>query len=265
MQDPQLALLPTSAPALVPPIRPGFRLDPPRPAVAPGLGLAGAIVVASFLAGLPLLSLCVLGVGGVAAVVRGTLTRLRGPSVEQVALDTIASREAREAYQSTLLAFADVQRALAASARLRSSMAPVLERSRAAVVMCGRMAQLASPLQRYLDVHDPAVIRAELERLRARAEAASDDLAASAWSHATAARARQLAVHEQMTALRDRIVARLELVRAALESFTAMIVRLAVVDEEQLILAGESMAEHLNGVDDELAALESALATDFEL
>ena len=63
---------------------------------------------------------------------------------------------------------------------------------------------------------------------------------------------------------RDRIVARLELVRAALESFTAMIVRLAVVDEEQLMLAGESMSSHLDGIDEELAAIESALATDFQ-
>lgn len=257
-----MALIPITPPAGVHPIRAEIQPDLPRWSLGPGLGVTGALVAASFLAGQPLLSMCLLGVGGVVAVVRGSLTRLRDPAPVQVALDTIASGEAREAYRCALAAFDDVRRAAAGSARLRSCVAPALLRSRAAIEQCGRMAQLTNPLQRYLDLHDPAAIRAELDRLRIRAEAASDEQAASAWSHATAARARQLAIYEQMLAMRDRIVARLELVRAALESFTATIVRLAVLGEEQLMLAGESMVEHLDGVDDELAALEAALATD---
>lgn len=265
MQEPRLALVSTASLLGSRSISPRIQLDPPRSAVGPSLGVAGALVVASFLAGLPMLSMGLLAVGGVAAVVRGSLTRRRGPAVARVALDSIASREAREAYRRALSAFTDVQRAAAASARLRSSVAPALERGRAVIGLCGRMAQLANPLQHYLDLNDPMVIRAELDRLRARAEAASDDQAASAWSHATAARARQLAMYEQMCGMRDRVVARLELARAALEALAATIVRLTVLGEEQLVLSDASVIEHLDGVDAEIAALEAALAADFEV
>jgi hypothetical protein len=257
VQDP-LALV--AAAGRAPPAE--LRTARPHPLAGPGLGLAGVIAIGALLAGLPLLSMCVLATGGIAAAVMGSLSRLCSTGAEAVLPDEIASHEAREVYRSVLLAFADLGRALDASTRLRSSATPVLERSRAAVQLCGRMARLADPLQRHLDAHDPAVLHAELDRLRARAEAASDDRAALAFGHAAAARARQLAVHEQMRAMRDRILGRLELVRAALASYTAMIVRLQVVEEEQLLLAGESVAEHLGGVDEELEVLEAALATD---
>jgi hypothetical protein len=254
VQDPRYALVPLPA---------SLDVDGRAvPRVHPAFTIAGAVAIGSFLLGLPLLSICVLATGGVVAVVAGSAIRTRTGGPRPIAPDEIASHEAREAYRNVLAASLEVERAIAASPQLRSSVAPVLERSRAAMLLCGRTALLANPLQEYLDSHDPARLRIELERLRARAEAATDDQAAAAWSHATSARVRQLATYEQMRAMRDRIVARLELVRAALEAFAAMIVRLQVSGEEQLLIAGESVIEHLDGVDQELAAFASALAAD---
>jgi hypothetical protein len=261
VSDPRYALVPVPAHSHDAELR-LVQAHVPPPRAHHTFLLAGVLAIGAFLVGLPLLSLCVLATGSVAAVVTSSASRLRGAGPGTVAPELITSREARAAYQGVLLAFDEIDRALASSGQLRSSVAPVLARGRAAVLLCGRTALLVNPLQHYLDTHDPLRLRAELERLRARAEAASDDQAASAWSHATAARVRQLATYDEMHAMRDRIISRLELGRAALEAFAATIVRLQVVDQEQLLLAGESMTEHLDGVDDELAALESALATD---
>jgi hypothetical protein len=41
-----------------------------------------------------------------------------------------------------------------------------------------------------------------------------------------------------------------------------MIVQLQVAGEEELALAGESVVDHLAGIDDELGALEVALGSD---
>jgi hypothetical protein len=130
------------------------------------------------------------------------------------------------------------------------------------VTTCGRLARLAEPLQRYLDGHDPVHLQWELDRLRARTEAARDDATIVALTRAAAARESQLATRDQIAGQRDRTLARLELVRASLESFTAMIVKLNGTGEEQLLLAGESMADHLDEIGGELDALESVLETD---
>ncbi len=49
---------------------------------------------------------------------------------------------------------------------------------------------------------------------------------------------------------------------AALETFAAMIVKLHVLDDEQVAVAAESVTEHLDGIGGDLAVLESALAVD---
>lgn len=254
MQDRRLALVPLIAPASTAPVR----VEPAR--LHPAVGLAGALAIGSFLIGLPVLSACAIVAGGVAVA---TINAVRSRAPERVVLpEEIATLELRDAYRKVLHALADVQRGLAASPRLRSSMAPVLERSRAAVSLCGRLALLAGPVQRYLDLQDPQRIRSEAARLRERAEAADDEAAAAAWGHARAARERQLATYDRLRASRERILARLELTAAALDSFSAMIVRLQLESEEHFLLAGESVAEHLDGIGGELSALESALAAD---
>jgi hypothetical protein len=250
---------------------------PPNPGVArardrdertprwllPGAAGAGALSIVLFLAGLPLLSMCLMAVtciAGIALPLPFMLRRLHGDDI--VAPEQIASPEARTIYRSILGAFDEVDRAFARAPRLQSSAAPVLERCRAAVAMCGRIAYLANPVQRYLELHDPQYARAELARLRARTEATTDASTSAALGHATAARARQVAAHDEMLAMRDRVNARLELVRAALESFAAMVVKLEFAEDEQIAQAGGSVVEQLAGINDELAVIESALAVD---
>jgi hypothetical protein len=144
----------------------------------------------------------------------------------------------------------------------------VLTRCDAAVRQCGRLATLGNPLQRYLEVHDRAQTCADLERLRRQCAAAGDPPTGDALGRAASARARQLETHDQIVALRDRLQARLELVRAALESFAATLVRLRVAGEEQRILSGDAVTDHLDGVGDELDKLEidleAELASDLE-
>jgi len=121
---------------------------------------------------------------------------------------------------------------------------------------------LSNPLQRYIDAHDRKHTRADLDRLRERSEATTDESTVEALGRAAAARTRQLETHDQIVKMRERIQARLELVRAALESFSATIVKLRVAGEEQMILSGDSVMDHLEGVDDELELLEAELAID---
>jgi hypothetical protein len=227
---------------------------------------ASLIAMGLFAAGLPVVSVCMLALSGMSSLVIGSaitagLAREQGRS-RRIAPEEIASEEVRATYRAILHGLTDVERALAEVPRLSGMMSSVLERCCSAVELSGRIALLANPLQRYLDRHNAAFIRAELDRLRSRAEATMDQAAIAGFRQAAAARERQLAVVEQIVAKRDQVCARLELVRAALDTFAATIVKLHTLDEEQVVLAGASVAEHLDGIGDDLAVLESALELD---
>ena len=258
MHDPPLALVPMPTTAVVTSVR--------QPLALYGLGVACLSSIALFAAAMPMVSIGIMAVCAISCFLAGSsaacLDRPGRPGKRPIDPEAIVSLELRDAYRMTLFALAELDRTIAEAPRMRTAIAPSLERCRAAVVTCGRMAQLANPLQRYLENHDPAYIRWELERLRARTEAAGDDTTVAALSRAAAARGRQLATYDQLAGQRDRLCARLELVRAALESFTAIIVKLHSTDEEQLALAGESVVAHLDEIGDELAVLESVLEAD---
>jgi hypothetical protein len=233
-----------------------------------GLGITALFALGFFAAGLPVISVCMLVVSGVWSFVLGSALgtaneRCETPRHHKVAPEEIASIEVRAIYRAILFGLAEIESALAAAPRLGTSMASVIQRCRQAVELTGRIALLANPIQRYLDTHDASLIRSALERLRARTETANDDGAVGAWSHAVAARVRQLATLDQLAAKREQICARLELVHAAFESFAAAIVRIHVLDEEQIVLAGESVTDQLEEIGDDLHVLESAL--DLEL
>jgi DNA-directed RNA polymerase subunit K/omega len=251
VQDPQLALVHLPAAVAV------------RPREARSLavfGIAGLFAIGVFLAGLPLVSMGVIAaIAGSGLVLGSRAVRSRGAANEPLRPETIVSIDIRETYRAILIAFGDLERTIAEAPRLRSPMRPVLERCAAAVRLCGEMARSSNPLQRYLDAHDPAIIGAELDRLRTRAEAATDERAVTSLGHAAAARARQLATRDEIAVARDRIHARLELVGAALESFAAMVVKLEVVDDDQFACAGETVADHLDGAGEDLEVVESAL------
>ena len=262
MYDPQLALVPMSTNAI-------YATSPIQSSslTSCSLGVAGVLSIALFLVGLPLVAMGIIAIAGMSTLVAETTgaarrERLAGHAELTIPPEGIVPLEVRDSYRATLHAYADLQHVLSEAPQLQSSAQPMLDRCHAAVELCGRMAVFANPLHRYLETHDPAQARAELDRLRARIETTTDAQAIGALGNATAARMRQLAVHDQITALRDRIHARLELVRATLESFSASVVKLHVEGEEQMILAGESVMDHLDGVRDELEVLESALAMD---
>jgi hypothetical protein len=201
--------------------------------------------------------MCVLAASALSSFVVGpALVAATCDRPRRVNPEAIASSEVRAAYRSILLRLAEVEIALAEAPRLKNVMATAIERARAAVALSGQIALLANPLHRYLDNHSESLVRSELGRLGERSEAATDEAAVTAWSQASAARARQLSIHGQIAAQQDRIHARLELVNAGLEAFSATIARLHALDEEQVMLASESVTDRLDGLGEELAALE---------
>lgn len=236
-------------------------------AVMCGFAFTSMLSVVLFLAGMPLISMAVLAVTGVSTIVLESALsarrrRLGGDAGELEAPDAILAVEARETYRAILAAYGDIRRVLGEAASLQGARAGVLKRCDAAVQQCGRLAMLSNPLQRYLDAHDRTRTRSDLDRLRQRSEAASDAPTGDALGRAAGARARQLETHDQIVGMRDRIQARLELARAALESFSATVVKLRVAGDEHAILSGDSVMDHLDGVGDELEVLETELALD---
>jgi hypothetical protein len=259
MQEARLALVPMSTTALAA----GARPDARQPLALYALGVACLASIALFAASMPVVSIGIMTLAAISSFLVGsTAVDPDRPATRPVDPESIASLDLRDTYRTTLFALEELDRTVADAPRMRSSVAPALERCRAAVTSCGHMAQLANPLQRYLESHDPAHIRWELDRLRARSEAARDISVAAALTRATSARRTQLATYDQIAAQRDRIHARLELVRAALESFTAMIVKLHGTDQEQRALSDESVIAHLDEISDDLAVLESVLEAD---
>jgi hypothetical protein len=234
--------------------------------VMAALGLAGTLSVAMLLAGMPLIAM-----GIVAAVSTMFAIRSKAASAARAlrsaalpAPEAVLALDLRDAYRAILALYDEIERAIAIARRLRSAIDPILERCMAAVELCGRLALLANPLQQHLDAHDPRVVRTELERLRERCEAMTDEEAANVLRGAIAARTRELGNLDEMAVMRDRIHARLEICRAAFSAFAATIVKLHVADEEQVATGTGSLSEHLERVTDKLEILEAVLAVEPE-
>jgi DNA-directed RNA polymerase subunit K/omega len=246
---------------------PPARIDPtPSAAVMCGFGLTSVLSIALFLAGMPLLSMCILAISGMSTIVLESALTARQRRDEDVAAarapEVIVGVETRDTYRAILAAHGEIRRSFAEAARLHASLSAMLSRCDAVVKQASRLAMLTNPLQRYLDTHDRARTEAELARVQSRSEASPDAEAVDALVRAAAARARQLETHDQIAGMRDRIQARLELVRAALESFSATVIKLRIAGEEQMIVSGESAIEQLDDVGDELELLETELAID---
>jgi hypothetical protein len=234
--------------------------------VMAALGLTATLSVAMLLAGMPLIAM-----GIIAAVSTVFAVRSKAASAARAlrtaalpAPEEVAALELREVYRGVLAVYEEIEHGIASARRLRSAIDPILERCMASVELCGRLVTLANPLQHHLDVHDPRVLRTEIERLQARCDATTDEEAAKVLRGAIAARTRELANLDQMTMMRDRIHARLETCRAAFAAFAATIVKLHVTDEEQQAMASGSLNDHLDGVTDKLEILESVLGVEPE-
>ena len=253
MNDP-LALVPISTGS--PPSILRFGARP----VLPGFFVGGLLAMALFLGGAPLLSMCVLTASALSSFLVGSVlgSAQDGPTVTTYP-EEIASSELRATYRSILIELAEIERTVEEAPRIAKLMATAIGRARDAVELAGQIALLANPLQRYLDRHAHSFVRSELQRLRERTEAASDETAVAAWNRAVTARTQQLAIHDQIIAQLDRICARLELVRAGLETLSATMARLRSADEEQVVLADASVTDQLDEMREDLAACESAL------
>lgn len=268
MSDP-LALVPLSPSSIGSP-SPGtapvrFAAPPTVRARTALCGLGGAVLLAMALltAGLPALSMCVLAVAGVSSFVFGSIEPAPGAGARRVLPEELLSIEVRTPYHAVLRGLAaieaEIEHVRGDAPRRSTALMPVLERCRAAVQLSGRIALMANPIQRYLEAHDACATRAQLELLRARAGATRDDAAVSALHRAADTLARQLAIVDEIVARRDRITAQLELVHAALDGFAAMIVKLHALEDEQVVLAHEPLADQLAAIDDDLDVLAEAL------
>src|SRR5262249_38031032 len=120
------------------------------PIVLSGLGLAGLAAIALFPVLLPLLSIGLVAISGVSAFILSMSGPHlgAGPAARPTAPEALAAPAAREPCRTVLFALAELERTLAAVPDPQRSMAPVLERCRAAAVACGQLALLADPLQR---------------------------------------------------------------------------------------------------------------------
>jgi len=241
----------------------------PRRLAVLGLTLAAALV--TLIAGVPVVpaGLVAVGAGHYALAVGVAARRARAaeqarwphtaPLDPEVAPGDVTVSEVRTAYQSVLRVHEEIRAALTDAERMQASLRALFERCSAVAQMCGRLARLANPLQRYLDQHDSEHIEYEVRRLSEGAQLAADPDAARAYRHASAARAHQLESFEHIQNLRDRILARIEMAVASLESVAALVVKLSALDLEQVELAGTSVVERLQDLGDELAVLESAV------
>jgi len=242
-----------------------------RPRTLRGLGLATLVAITAVLAGIPWLSVGVIGAGTIHYVVAAARETRRG-LVAQRALgpfgaaldldvepDEIASLDLRATYLGILQRHEDLRLHLIDAPRMQQYLRDTFERCGATVHVAGRLARLANPLDGYLQEHSAERVTRDLDELAARVATAGDPAAVAAYRRAAAARGRQLGTLLEIKALRDRIRARLELVSASLDSIVAAVVKLQVLDLAQIELVGESMADELSALGEELAILEAMM------
>lgn len=184
--------------------------------------------------------------------------------VPEVAPDDVTAPELRAAYIQVLIAHEELRRHLATAAAMQDYLRGAFERCGAVVQVSGRLARLGNALYRYDATHDSGRIRQDELGALQRAAAVADPQASRIYREAAAARRRQLETGEHLHDLRDRIGARLDLVRATLESVLALSIKLETVDREQAMLAGESVSSQLARVGDEVAILESTMEEGLE-
>ena len=225
-----------------------------------GGGLVAVIAVVFFMSLLPLSS--ILWLTGVGASFAGLAVVSRARSSAMVVPEDILDPVLRETYRAIHAARGELERTLAGAPGLASAAPSLNARCADAVQSCARIVPIANRLHAYLSSHEEWQIAREAAQLRLKAASIRDESIVRDLGNAAAAYDRQLAVCEELARTRERIQARLELVLASLRSFTATVVKQQVAEEEQVALAGESLSEHVDGVRQELAVLESALELD---
>lgn len=224
-------------------------------------GFCGAAVFSFFLTAVPLaMMLWLVGAGACCAVLAAIPWPNRDPS--QILTDEIADPVLRGTYSAILAARRELELALANAPGLTGVARSVSGRCDDAVRICARAAPVANRLHAYLSFHDTWEIAREAAELRARATSTRDAMTARNLTLAAEACEQQIAMCDDLIRTRDRIQSRLDHVLASLRAFGAAIVKQQTAEDEQVALAGESIAEHVDGVRQELGELESALQLD---
>jgi hypothetical protein len=228
-----------------------------RSRAALALGMFGFAAIPLVLAMLPLLTLLWLVGAGASCALLASIPWPRGD--EAVLPEDIADPGLRSTYRAILAARSELELALANAPGFVKAASSLARRCNDAVCMCGRIATVANRLHAFLSAHDASEIARETAQLRARATSTHDEATARSLEQAAAACEQQLAACEELTRARERIQSRLDHVLASLRALTAVVVKQQTAEDEQLALADDSSAEHVDSVRQELGVLESAL------
>lgn len=235
------------------------------------LGSFLVVVVGSGIAGLPALAGCVLGFGAVSYsamvlrdVFRPDLVRLiygpLGPPLRpEVKPTELSPQEIHSAYVEILRAHEDVRIALGRSEGILEPLRDAYERLSELVKAAGRVARRGNALQSYLRKYCPQGLETEASQLDTKMGETSDEQAALAFRQAARARRQQLDIYRQIEGLYDRVKARLALVASFLGAVGALVVKLHVLDLEQVEAAGSSISDHLDLLRGDLELLETSL------
>ncbi len=235
------------------------------------LGGVLVLVVGAGVAGLPTLAGCMIGFGAVSYsalvlrdVFRPDLARLvhgpLGPPLRpEVKPSELGPQEIHAAYVDILRAHEDIRIALGRSEGIRDPLRDAYDRLSELVQAAGRVARRGNALQSYLRKHCPQSLESEAAQLEARTGETSDEPAARAFRQAARARRQQLDLYRQIEGLYDRVKARLALVASFLGAVGALVVKLHVLDLEQVEAAGSSISDHLDLLRSDLELLESSL------
>jgi hypothetical protein len=229
------------------------------------------VMIGAGVAGLPTLAAIVLGAGAVSYsalvlrdVLRPDLARLvygpLGPPLRpEVKPSELTPQEIHSAYVEILRAHEDIRSALAHSEGIVEPLREAYDRLSELVQAAGRVARRGNSLQAYLRRYCQQGLEGEATQLEARIGETADLLAAQAFRQAAKARRQHLDIYRQIEGLYDRVKARLALVASFLGAVGALVVKLHVLDLEQIEAAGSSISDHLDLLRSDLELLESSL------
>jgi len=218
------------------------------------LGFAAAVAFVCFATILPLAGFW--GLGALISVL-AALGAMPRPSDRTMAVDPmqIADPGVGTTYRALLTAQAELAETLSARRDTSALSVSLLDRSRDTVVDCGQLALTTNASASYLAHHHRETLAAEAQRLRDQADTTPDAETSRTLDAAATAVAGQLAMLDELVALRDRVHARLELATASLRAVTARVVKLNTLDDASL---APSDTDHAGDMTRTLDALNDA-------
>jgi len=163
--------------------------------------------------------------------------------------------ELNASYRALLAAHDELARALTAGDDHSPETRALLDRSRDTVVLCGKVARIASRGERYLALHAGDPLGDQARQLRARAADCLDDDTRAALEGAALARERQAAVVSELARSHARTLARIEHARASIEALGAGLVGRQIADATALALAADSIEARAAELEAELEAI----------